>query len=714
MFDSSHSYLLPFLQECHLNLSLLTPGPLMQQLSNESRTVVLASGSLSPISSLCAELNLFSANGPLSPARATQPSNPTATLPKVQRRLQSQPMPLEADHVVDLDKQLFACSIGHFPDGSELRVTQANYKHDEFLEKLGDSIVRIVEGIPYGGVLVFVPSYSLLRKCVNSWNPNAYRSSNRRWWASQNDEAGNSVWDRLEDLKHRVIVEPTGDQDAFEEAKQDYMNSIQQHGGCVLFAVFRGKMSEGISFNDNNARGVICVGLPLPSAFALDIRVKMDYNDEQRKLRNRTDLLPGKVMVRDDLSFDLAANTSPLTLFNIQKLGREWYNQQAYRAIAQALGRCIRHAADYGAIFLLDSRHCDDGSPNDGIPRAHKNLPKWMRHHVKNVTRQSPGKGSIFRYASSNSSDSIHGWSGLKTDLKLFFRAAKPYTNGVLKRLNEKMAAARRKDAGLGTMKERSTLSVAASAGASVDSTPTAISSPKQSDTSAVSSSAKPAASNSVNSIYKPPRTGTIQEMFKKQQEAGGSQKSQVSTSCSSKSSKKTNPSSLISMFEKQRAVAASPKTVPAQDVMDEDEEPPSAKDLDADLPSAKSGTESSNKYTPDNNTFAFKRSPFATDMLTPTTQVAVDTSRLALSQRQGVLASASQVASQSQAFPASTEGDEERLCVVCEDGKKNTLLLPCKHMCLCEKCAHECLHKTLKNCPLCRTPIDSSMPVFW
>jgi hypothetical protein len=27
-------------------------------------------------------------------------------------------------------------------------------------------------------------------------------------------------------------------------------------GGCVLLAVYRGKMSEGISFNDNNARAV--------------------------------------------------------------------------------------------------------------------------------------------------------------------------------------------------------------------------------------------------------------------------------------------------------------------------------------------------------------------------------------------------------------------------------------------------------------------------
>ena len=288
----------------------------MQELSNECRTIVLASGSLSPIPSLCAELNLFPADS-LSSVTSSEPI-PTNCLPKVQKRLQNHPCPLEADHVVDLEKQLFAVSIGHFPDGSELRVAQKNYTHPEFLHKLGECLVRIVDGIVEGGVLVFLPSYSLLRKCERLWNPNSYRQNRRAWWQNEeSSDSGPSVFDRLKTKKHNVIVEPSGDQDAFEEKRQEYMETVRTKGGCVLLAVFRGKMSEGISFNDNNARGVVCIGVPLPSAFALPIKVKMDYNEEQRKLRNRTDLLPG----------------------------REWYNQQAYRAVAQALGRCIRHVS---------------------------------------------------------------------------------------------------------------------------------------------------------------------------------------------------------------------------------------------------------------------------------------------------------------------------------------------------------------------------------
>lgn len=267
----------------------------MQQLANECRTVVLASGSLSPIPSLCAELNLFPSDGPRSPPRPTKP-NPTNSSPMIQRRLQNHPTPLEADHVVNLDKQLFAVSIGHFPDGSELKVAQKNYSQADFLPKLGDALVRIVSGIPEGGVLVFLPSYSLLRKCERAWNPDSFRRQNRRAWWSQNDEqdTGDSVWDRLTALKHNVVVEPSGSQSAFEEAKEEYMESVRTDGGCILLAVYRGKMSEGISFNDSNARGVVCIGVPLPSAFALNVKVKMDYNDEQRKLNHRTDLLPGR------------------------------------------------------------------------------------------------------------------------------------------------------------------------------------------------------------------------------------------------------------------------------------------------------------------------------------------------------------------------------------------------------------------------------------
>ena len=36
--------------------------------------------------------------------------------------------------------------------------------------------------------------------------------------------------------------------------------------------------------------------------------------------------------------------------------GNDWYEIQAYRALNQALGRCIRHRHDWGALILVDER----------------------------------------------------------------------------------------------------------------------------------------------------------------------------------------------------------------------------------------------------------------------------------------------------------------------------------------------------------------------
>lgn len=51
--------------------------------------------------------------------------------------------------------------------------------------------------------------------------------------------------------------------------------------------------------------------------------------------------------------------------------GAEWYSQQAHRAVNQAIGRVIRHKADYGAILFLDSRFSE--------ARNQQGVSKWIR-----------------------------------------------------------------------------------------------------------------------------------------------------------------------------------------------------------------------------------------------------------------------------------------------------------------------------------------------
>lgn len=52
----------------------------------------------------------------------------------------------------------------------------------------------------------------------------------------------------------------------------------------------------------------------------------------------------------------------------------------------------------------------------------------------------------------------------------------------------------------------------------------------------------------------------------------------------------------------------------------------------------------------------------------------------------------------------------EERLCVICQEKEKTVVLLPCRHMCLCDDCS---IHEQLGQCPLCRRPIAHKISVY-
>lgn len=84
-------------------------------------------------------------------------------------------------------------------------------------------------------------------------------------------------------------------------------------GGALFLAVCRGKVSEGLDFADDNARGVIVVGVPFPNAMDSQVKLKKAYNS------------------------DLSVSRGLLG-------GEEWYTLQAFRAVMPLL--CMRCGMD--------------------------------------------------------------------------------------------------------------------------------------------------------------------------------------------------------------------------------------------------------------------------------------------------------------------------------------------------------------------------------
>ncbi|XP_007018074.2 PREDICTED: Fanconi anemia group J protein isoform X1 [Theobroma cacao] len=306
---------------CSLSLWCLNPAVVFRDIAELSLSVILTSGTLSPMNSFSSELGVQFGNC------------------------------LEAPHVIDVKSQVWSAIISHGPGNYRLDASYKTADTYAFQDALGKSLEEICKIVP-GGSLIFFPSYKLMEKLCKRWR-----------------ETGQ--WLRL-NARKRLFVEPRGgNQEEFDTVLKGYYDSVSggkepglgrkkrikkadhnaiestevtNHEGAAFLAVFRGKVSEGIDFSDDNARVVIVVGIPFPNINDIQIALKKKYNNTYKSSKN---LLSGS----------------------------EWYCHQAFRALNQALGRCIRHKFDYGAIILLDSRFQEEKN------RAY--ISKWLRPSVR-------------------------------------------------------------------------------------------------------------------------------------------------------------------------------------------------------------------------------------------------------------------------------------------------------------------------------------------
>jgi len=143
----------------------------------------------------------------------------------------------------------------------------------------------------------------------------------------------------------------------------DGENVSSSGGGAVLFAVCRGKISEGIDFADARARAVIITGLPFPPFADPKVVLKRGFLDH----------------------IAAQAGKQAATLSS-----DDWYRQQAARAVNQAIGRVIRHRHDFGAVILCDERFANKSN--------REMLPMWVNPHLRVHGKFAPALSSIRQF----------------------------------------------------------------------------------------------------------------------------------------------------------------------------------------------------------------------------------------------------------------------------------------------------------------------------
>ncbi|OON15536.1 hypothetical protein X801_08659 [Opisthorchis viverrini] len=188
-------------------------------------------------------------------------------------------------------------------------------------------------------------------------------------------------------------------------AASQYHSHSSQITGALVLAVCRGKVSEGLDFADAYGRLVIAVGIPYPAFNNPQVQQKREFNDRANKSAGTLPTSP-----KMGSPTNASSSTPPLSNPRITRVltGSEWYDAQAYRALNQALGRCIRHLNDWGAILLVDARFVEQPS------RYLAGISRWIRSRF-------PVLPLTYTLSAYFDSATLHTqWSTLASDLEQF------------------------------------------------------------------------------------------------------------------------------------------------------------------------------------------------------------------------------------------------------------------------------------------------------
>ncbi|GAA5907181.1 hypothetical protein JCM8208_006714 [Rhodotorula glutinis] len=286
--------------EITLKYMLLAPADSFRDVAEEARAIVLAGGTMAPMSDFREQLFPY-----LPPERFST---------------------FSCGHVVPKEHvSTFAVTKG--PTGIPFNFTFERRKDERLLDELGQAIFNISAVVPKG-VVVFVPSYDFLHHARARW------------------EKSGTI-ERLGGKK-LTFWEPKASADVDLVLREFAAGNAIDAKGSILFAVVGAKLSEGINFADDMARAVIVCGIPYPNSQSAELKERMAY----LKSAGRSSRPAGA-----------------------PDAGQVLYQNLAFRAVNQSIGRAIRSARDWASIVLLDERYAQ--------PAKKAQLPRWLGDDVQ-------------------------------------------------------------------------------------------------------------------------------------------------------------------------------------------------------------------------------------------------------------------------------------------------------------------------------------------
>ncbi|XP_069019211.1 ATP-dependent DNA helicase DDX11 [Embiotoca jacksoni] len=245
------------LSQSSVKFLLLNPAVHFAQVLKECRAVVIAGGTMQPVSDFKQEL-LFSAG--VTEERITE---------------------FSCGHVIPPENVLplvLCCG----PSGQELDFTFQNRDSPRMMDETGRILSNICNVVP-GGVVCFFPSYEYSRQIISHW------------------EASGALT-RLANKK-KIFQEPKK-ANQVEQVLSEFSRCIQRCAldsggltGALLFSVVGGKMSEGINFSDDLGRCVVMVGMPYPNIKSPELQEKMSYLDKH--LPHSQGRRPGQALIEN-------------------------------------------------------------------------------------------------------------------------------------------------------------------------------------------------------------------------------------------------------------------------------------------------------------------------------------------------------------------------------------------------------------------------------